>query len=113
LSAEGERATMPGGGPARGLRPEPIRVVIADDHALFRRGLEMVLDEETDIELVGQAGDGAEAVKAAGELLPDIVLMDIRMPKISGIEAGRKKKKKKKVKKMKQIKKKISIRKNT
>jgi DNA-binding NarL/FixJ family response regulator len=89
LSAEGERATMPGGGPARGLRPEPIRVLIADDHALFRRGLEMVLDEETDIELVGQAGDGAEAVKAAGELLPDIVLMDIRMPKISGIEACR------------------------
>src|SRR6202047_3320409 len=70
-------------------RPEPIRVLIADDHALFRRGLEMVLDEETDIELVGQAGDGAEAVKAAGELLPDIVLMDIRMPKISGIEACR------------------------
>src|SRR5580658_5796052 len=70
-------------------RLEPIRVLIADDHALFRRGLEMVLVEEPDIEMVGQAADGAEAVASAGELLPDIVLMDIRMPKISGIEACR------------------------
>jgi two-component system NarL family response regulator len=73
---------------ARG-RPEPIRVLIADDHALFRRGLEMVLDEEDDIELVGQASDGAEARGKAAEALPDVVLMDIRMPKISGIEACR------------------------
>jgi two-component system NarL family response regulator len=70
-------------------RQEPIRVLIADDHALFRRGLEMVLDEESDIDLVGQASDGKEAVTGAGESLPDIVLMDIRMPKISGIEACR------------------------
>src|SRR5215469_10168556 len=76
--------------PDVGRRPEPIRVLIADDHALFRRGLEMVLEEEADIELVGQASNGAEAVAAAGEALPDIVLMDIRMPKISGIEACRK-----------------------
>ena len=69
--------------------PEPIRVLIADDHALFRRGLEMVLDEEDDIDLVGQASDGAEAVAVAGESLPDVVLMDIRMPKTSGIEACR------------------------
>jgi DNA-binding NarL/FixJ family response regulator len=68
---------------------DPIRVLIADDHALFRRGLEMVLDEEADIEIVGQASDGAEAVIVAGEALPDIVLMDIRMPKTSGIEACR------------------------
>jgi two-component system NarL family response regulator len=68
---------------------EPIRVLIADDHALFRRGLEMVLEEEADIELVGQASNGSEAVVVAGESLPDIVLMDIRMPKISGIEACR------------------------
>jgi DNA-binding NarL/FixJ family response regulator len=72
-----------------GKRPEPIRVLIADDHALFRRGLEMVLEEESDIDLVGQASDGKEAVTGAGESLPDIVLMDIRMPKISGIEACR------------------------
>ena len=70
-------------------RQEPIRVLIADDHALFRRGLEMVLDEEDDIDLVGQASDGTEAVTVAGESLPDVVLMDIRMPKSSGIEACR------------------------
>jgi DNA-binding NarL/FixJ family response regulator len=70
-------------------RPEPIRTMIVDDHALFRRGLEMVLDSEDDIELVGQASDGNEAVQKAGEALPDIVLMDIRMPRSSGIEACR------------------------
>jgi len=70
-------------------RPEPIRTMIVDDHALFRRGLEMVLDEEPDIELVGQASDGAEAVEKAAESLPDVVLMDIRMPRSSGIEACR------------------------
>ncbi len=69
--------------------PDPIRVLIVDDHALFRRGLEMVLAEENDIELVGQASDGAEATQRAAESLPDIVLMDIRMPKSSGIEACR------------------------
>ena len=70
-------------------RPEPIRTIIVDDHALFRRGLEMVLEEEPDIELVGQASDGAEAVEKAAESLPDVVLMDIRMPRSSGIEACR------------------------
>jgi len=69
--------------------PDPIRVVIVDDHALFRRGLEMVLAEEADIDLVGEASDGAEAVEKAGEALPDVVLMDIRMPRSSGIEACR------------------------
>ena len=68
---------------------DPIRVLIADDHALFRRGLEMVLKEEPGIELVGKASDGAEAVQMAGEVLPDVVLMDVRMPKITGIEAAR------------------------
>ena len=63
--------------------------MIVDDHALFRRGLEMVLEEEPDIELVGQASDGAEAVEKAAESLPDVVLMDIRMPRSSGIEACR------------------------
>jgi two-component system NarL family response regulator len=95
VSATGDRAVdaarrpAKGGGAVGGRRPEPIRVLIADDHALFRRGLEMVLDEEDDIDLVGQASDGKEAITAAGESLPDIVLMDIRMPKISGIEACR------------------------
>ncbi len=68
---------------------DPIRVLIVDDHALFRRGLEMVLAEEADIELVGEASDGAEAVEKADEALADVVLMDIRMPRRSGIEACR------------------------
>jgi DNA-binding NarL/FixJ family response regulator len=75
--------------PDTSLHAEPIRTMIVDDHALFRRGLEMVLDEEPDIELVGQASDGAEAVEKAAESLPDVVLMDIRMPRSSGIEACR------------------------
>lgn len=66
---------------------EPIRVLIVDDHALFRRGLVMVLEQEKDIDLVGEAGDGAEAVNIAQETMPDVVLMDVRMPRRGGIEA--------------------------
>ena len=62
-------------------------MLVVDDHALFRRGLEMVLAQEPDIEVVGEAGDGAEAVEKAADLLPDVVLMDVRMPRRSGIEA--------------------------
>ncbi|HKG50237.1 MAG TPA: response regulator transcription factor [Actinomycetales bacterium] len=69
------------------LRTEPIRVLVADDHVLYRRGLEMVLGTEEGIEIVGEAGDGAEAIRRVEELLPDVVLMDIRMPRRSGIEA--------------------------
>src|SRR5579864_7936021 len=85
-----------GGGPGSSVAPqdasphaEPIRTMIVDDHALFRRGLEMVLEGEPDIDLVGQASDGTEAVEKAAESLPDIVLMDIRMPRSNGIEACR------------------------
>jgi two-component system NarL family response regulator len=74
---------------AREDTAEPIRTLIVDDHALFRRGLEMVLDSEPDITLVGEASDGEEAVSKAGESLPDVILMDIRMPRSSGIEACR------------------------
>jgi DNA-binding NarL/FixJ family response regulator len=84
----GDPGTVSGADDARD-GSDPIRVLIVDDHALFRRGLEMVLAEEPDIELVGEASDGAEAVERAGEALPDVVLMDIRMPKSSGIEACR------------------------
>lgn len=69
------------------LPVEPIRVLVVDDHALFRRGLQMVLEQEPDIEVVGEASDGAEAVEQAAETLPDIVLMDVRMPKRGGIDA--------------------------
>jgi len=67
--------------------PDAIRVMIVDDHALFRRGLQMVLEQEEDIAVVGEAGDGAEAVAMAQELMPDVVLMDVRMPRRGGIEA--------------------------
>jgi DNA-binding NarL/FixJ family response regulator len=73
-------------GPA-GRPSEPIRVLVVDDHELFRRGLEIVLAQEEDIQVVGEAGDGAEAVEKAADLLPDIVLMDVRMPRRGGIEA--------------------------
>ncbi len=71
-------------------RGQPLRVLVVDDHALFRRGLELVLSQETDVEVVGEATDGVEAVEAADELSPDVVLMDVRMPRASGIDAARK-----------------------
>jgi DNA-binding NarL/FixJ family response regulator len=93
VAAAGERAGGPvsadPGDREKRRRAEPIRVLIVDDHALFRRGLEMVLKEEADIEVVGEASDGTEAVARAAEALPDVVLMDIRMPRSSGIEACR------------------------
>ena len=66
---------------------EPIKVLVVDDHVLFRRGLEVVLAQEPDIVLVGEAADGTEAVEQAAELLPDVVLLDVRMPRRGGIEA--------------------------
>ena len=71
----------------KGTMAETIRVMIVDDHALFRRGLQMVLEAEEGIEVVGEAGDGQEAIQKAEEAMPDVVLMDVRMPKRSGIEA--------------------------
>jgi two-component system NarL family response regulator len=69
--------------------PETLRVLVCDDHALFRRGLQMVLEQEPDLELVGEAADGEEVVVRAQELMPDVILMDVRMPRMSGIEAAR------------------------
>ncbi|NKQ58490.1 response regulator transcription factor [Amycolatopsis sp. K13G38] len=64
-----------------------IRVVVVDDQELMRAGFRMVLGAQDDIDLVGEAGDGAEAVRLAGELRPDVVLMDVRMPVLDGVEA--------------------------
>ncbi len=66
---------------------EPIRVLLVDDHVLFRRGVAMVLEQEPDITVVGEAGCGTTAVAQAAELLPDIVLMDVRMPRRTGLDA--------------------------
>ncbi|MBA2453403.1 MAG: response regulator transcription factor [Chloroflexia bacterium] len=68
---------------------ESIRVLIADDHPFFRDGLRMLLHEAADMELVGQAEDGDEAVAMAATLQPDVVLMDIQMPGLNGIDATR------------------------
>jgi DNA-binding NarL/FixJ family response regulator len=66
---------------------DAIRVVVCDDHALFRRGLMMVLEDEPDLEVLAEAADGKEAVDACIDLAPDVVLMDVRMPGLSGIDA--------------------------
>jgi DNA-binding NarL/FixJ family response regulator len=66
-----------------------IRVLLADDQGLVRAGFRMILRAEPDIEVVGEAGDGAEAVTRARETSPDVVLMDIRMPGVDGVEATR------------------------
>lgn len=68
---------------------DSIRLVIADDQALVRGALAALLDMEDDLEVVGTAADGAQAVRVVGELAPDVCLMDIQMPDIDGIEATR------------------------
>ena len=70
-------------------KEDQVKVLIVDDHALFRRGLQMVLEGEPDIDVVGEASDGHEALERAERTAPDVVLMDVRMPKRSGIEATR------------------------
>ncbi len=64
-----------------------IRIMIADDHAMLREGMRTLLEQEKDFELVGEAADGEEAVRLAEQLKPDIIIMDIVMPRLSGVEA--------------------------
>ena len=68
---------------------EPIRVLLADDHTLFRKGIRTLLEQMPDVEVVGEAASGQEAVTLAHDLVPDVILMDIKMPVISGIDATR------------------------
>ena len=66
-----------------------MRVLLADDHAVTREGLQVILERSEEFEVVGQARDGVEAVKVASELSPDVIVMDVMMPKKDGVEACR------------------------
>lgn len=65
------------------------RILLVDDHAVVRQGFKMILSAQPDMEIVGEAGNGREAVELAGQLKPDVVLMDVAMPELNGIEATR------------------------
>src|ERR1700691_3682280 len=70
-------------------KPQAVRIVIADDHPIFRDGLRRLLEAEPNLKVLGEASDGAEAVKMARQLKPDILLLDLAMPKHPGLEALR------------------------
>jgi len=70
-------------------RPQPTRILIADDHPIFRDGLRRLLETEPDLKVIGEACDGAEAVRLAKQLKPDILLLDLAMPRHPGLEALR------------------------
>ena len=76
----------------KGLTPylgNKIKILLADDHAVLRAGLKLLLNSEPDMEVIGEAADGREAVRASRQINPDIVLMDINMPRLNGVEATR------------------------
>ena len=68
---------------------EKIHILLADDHAVVRQGFKMILAAQPDMEIVGEAGNGREAVELAGQLQPDVVVMDVAMPELNGLEATR------------------------
>ena len=71
------------------MTEQPIKILIADDHPVVREGLAAMLSREPDIDVVGEAADGQEAVECAGSLTPDIILMDLQMPRLGGVDAIR------------------------
>jgi len=71
------------------MPPTPIRVLVADDHRLFRDGVRALLNSMPDLEVVGEAGDGEEVVARAAALRPDVILMDLQLPGLNGVEATR------------------------
>ncbi|MGW5398073.1 response regulator [Streptomyces sp. NPDC003952] len=71
------------------MTPSPTRILLADDHALVRRGVRLILDSEADLTVVAEAGDGAEAVAAARETPVDLAILDIAMPRLTGLQAAR------------------------
>ena len=88
-SARGQASASGGEGIGSAAAGQPIRVLLADDHAAIRAGMRLMLEQATDIEVVGEAADGAVAIRQAGALRPHVVLMDIRMPGTDGITATR------------------------
>jgi len=89
LDAAGDGLPQRGEEHDGGSRWAPIRVLLADDHEVVRSGFRLMLGTEHDIEVVGEAGTGREAVEAARRLCPDVVIMDIRMPELDGLAATR------------------------
>ncbi|MGW2713914.1 response regulator [Streptomyces sp. NPDC001356] len=84
-----DATTPPAGTPTRTASRSTIRILLADDHALVRRGVRLILDQEPDLEVVAEAGDGAEAVDLARTLDADLAVLDIAMPRMTGLQAAR------------------------
>jgi len=87
LASSAVRASMVAVNAVPPVGIDRLRILVADDHDLYRRGMQVVLGQEDDLEVVGEGRNGAEAVDLAVELVPDVVLMDVRMPVLTGIQA--------------------------
>lgn len=84
-----EMPTSPATSSTTGSRPARTRILLADDHALVRRGVRLILDGEPDLLVVAEAGDGAEAIELARSEQPDLAILDIAMPRLTGLQATR------------------------